>query len=29
MRFAAGFDGAIVGDENFVVVWVEPMGKAR
>jgi len=29
MRLAAGFDGAIVGDENFVVVWVERMGKAR
>jgi hypothetical protein len=29
MRMAAGFDGAIVGDENFVVVWVERRGKAR
>jgi hypothetical protein len=29
MRLAAGFDGAIVGDENYVVVWVDRMGNAR
>jgi hypothetical protein len=29
LRLAAGFDGAIVGDEDYVVVWVDRAGSAR